>query len=80
MAGTSKSAESVVGDSGRTEIPAAVRKRHDIQPGDQLIWIDDGEVIRVVPMPKDPLRAFGGEGEDSLLRDLLDRRRRDKQP
>lgn len=80
MAGRSKSAESTVGGSGETVIPVAVRKRHHIEAGDQLIWLDDGEVIRVVPMPKDPLRALGGEGEDSLVQDLLDRRRRDQTP
>ncbi|MCB1056161.1 MAG: AbrB/MazE/SpoVT family DNA-binding domain-containing protein [Acidobacteria bacterium] len=78
MAGRSKSAESSVGARGETVIPAAIRKRHHIETGDQLIWLDDGKVIRVVPMPKDPLRALGGDAEEGLVQDLLDRRRRDQ--
>jgi len=59
-----------------TNIPAEIRKRHSIKGGDRLVWLDDGEVIRVVPLPADPLRALrgAGRGEDLLSRLLLNRR------
>lgn len=76
MATRRKSEESAVGKRGETVIPASIRKRHQIEDGDQLIWIDDGKVIRVVPMPSDPLRALGGDGEESLVENLLERRRK----
>ncbi len=77
MTARSKSAESSVGSRGQTVIPAAIRRRHNIEAGDQLIWLDDGKIIRIVPMPKDPLKALGGEGEESLVNELLERRRKD---
>ncbi len=41
-------------------VPAAIRERYHIQPGDRLAWIDDGETIKVVPIPRDPVRALRG--------------------
>ena len=38
----------------QTVVPASIRRRHNIQPGDVLAWIDDGETIKVVPVSQDP--------------------------
>jgi len=38
----------------QTSVPAAIRKRYGIKGGDSLEWIDDGQVIKVVPIPADP--------------------------
>jgi AbrB family looped-hinge helix DNA binding protein len=57
---------------GQTVIPALIRKRYSIQPGDRLAWIDDGEIIKVIPVPSDPIRAFRGRGRgENLLEALL---------
>lgn len=52
--------ETTVARMGRTTIPAAIRKRHGIKSGDRLLWIEDGESIRVVLLPSDPLHALRG--------------------
>ena len=64
---------------GQTVVPAAIRKRYCIHEGDSLVWIDDGTMIRVVPVPRDPIRALRGcgRGEDLVAR-LLAARREDR--
>jgi len=48
--------------------------------GDRLVWLDDGEVIRIVPVPKDPLKALRGAGQgEGLLDRLLQSRREDRE-
>jgi AbrB family looped-hinge helix DNA binding protein len=69
--------ETSVTKKGQTNIPAAIRKRHHIQEGDRLLWLDDGEVIRIVPVPKDPLEALRGAGQGEGLSDRLLQSRRD---
>jgi AbrB family looped-hinge helix DNA binding protein len=65
---------------GRTSIPAAIRRRHDIKEGDHVAWVDDGETIRIVPVPSDPIRVLRGSGRGhSLLAALLNRRRQDRE-
>ena len=42
---------------GQTVIPARIRKDHQIGISTKLEWIDDGDTIRVMPIPPDPIRA-----------------------
>jgi AbrB family looped-hinge helix DNA binding protein len=64
---------------GQTVIPAAIRKRYQIQAGDRLVWLDDGATIRVVPVPADPVRALRGCGRgEGLVERLLATRREDR--
>ena len=55
----------------QTAIPASIRKRHNIRPGDTLAWIDNGETIKVVRLPKDPIRALRGSGKGERLVERL---------
>lgn len=72
--------ETSVTKKGQTNIPAAIRKRHRIKEGDRLVWLDDGEVIRVVPVPADPVAALRGSGRgQGLLDRLLQNRREDRE-
>ena len=66
----------------QTAIPAAIRRRYGIKGGDLLEWIDEGGVIKVVPVPADPIRVLRGcaRGEGLLERLLAARREeRDKE-
>jgi AbrB family looped-hinge helix DNA binding protein len=62
----------------QTVIPAAIRNRYQIKEGDTLVWIDDGESIRVVPVPSNPIKALRGcaKGE-GLSKLLMEERLRD---
>jgi AbrB family looped-hinge helix DNA binding protein len=71
--------QTAVTKRGQTVIPAPIRKRYHIQEGDSLVWIDDGEVIRVIPVSSDPVRALRGSGRgERLVERLLAARREDR--
>ncbi|RRR70701.1 MAG: AbrB/MazE/SpoVT family DNA-binding domain-containing protein [Candidatus Viridilinea halotolerans] len=71
--------QTAVTKRGQTVIPAPIRKRYHINEGDSLIWIDDGETIRVIPVAQDPIRALRGSGRGEPLRaHLLANRKEDR--
>lgn len=72
--------ETSVTKKGQTNIPAAIRKRYQIREGDHLVWLDEGEVIRVIPVPSDPIAALRGSARgERLLERLLQQRQEDRQ-
>jgi AbrB family looped-hinge helix DNA binding protein len=72
--------QTAVTKRGQTVIPASIRKRYQIQPGDYLVWLDDGETIKVVPVPADTLQALRGAGRgEKLVEKLLASRQEDCQ-
>lgn len=62
---------------GQTVVPAALRKKFDIGPGSQLVWHIDGNVLKVTPLPANPVKALRGFSEKHPLRGVLLRRRRE---
>ena len=40
-----------ISSRGQTVIPAEIRQRHALTERSRLAWIDDGDAIRVVPLP-----------------------------
>ncbi|MGH7963396.1 MAG: AbrB/MazE/SpoVT family DNA-binding domain-containing protein [Candidatus Binatia bacterium] len=63
---------------GRTVVPAKIRQDRHIRAPMQLEWIDDGETIRVVPIPLDPIRTAKGSSKRLYTR-LLRERQRERQ-
>lgn len=63
---------------GRTVVPAKIRKDHQLRFPMQLEWIDDGETIRVVPIPPDSIRAAKGSSK-GLYQRLMRERQRERQ-
>jgi AbrB family looped-hinge helix DNA binding protein len=71
--------QTVITKRGQTVVPAPIRKRYAIEEGDRLVWIDDGQVIKVIPVPSDPIRALRGRGKgENLLEALLKSRQEDR--
>jgi bifunctional DNA-binding transcriptional regulator/antitoxin component of YhaV-PrlF toxin-antitoxin module len=63
---------------GQTVVPAKIRQAHRIRPQMKLQWIDDGQTIRVVPIPPDPIRAAKGISK-GLRKRLLSEREWERQ-
>ena len=71
--------QTAVTKRGQTVIPAPIRKHYRIHEGDSLVWIDDGETIRVIPVAQDPIKALRGSGRgEPLTERLLVQRQEDR--
>jgi AbrB family looped-hinge helix DNA binding protein len=70
--------ETTLTDRGQTAVPAFIRRRFGMKPGQKLEWVEDGKLIFVHPVPKDPIEAFRHPSRKTgLLKALLRSRRED---
>jgi AbrB family looped-hinge helix DNA binding protein len=70
--------QTAVTKRGQTVIPAPIRKRYHIDTGVQLVWLDDGEIIRVVPVAGDPIESLRGRARGKkMVEHLLAERKKD---
>ena len=66
-------------ERGQTAIPAQIRKRWKLKAHQRLEWADDGKVIYLMPVAKDPIAAFRGSAtKGGLVQALLKSRREDR--
>ena len=68
---------------GQTAVPAEIRRRFRLTEHSGLEWLVDGDLITVLPVPADPVRAFRGvlKGKysvGSLLKSRHKERRREQ--
>ncbi len=47
---------------GQVSIPSKIRKQFNIEPESKIEWLIEGNTIKVIPLPKDPVAAFKGRG------------------
>ena len=47
---------------GQVSIPAEIRRKFNIERESRVEWFVEGGVIKMVPLPKDPVAAFRGRG------------------
>jgi bifunctional DNA-binding transcriptional regulator/antitoxin component of YhaV-PrlF toxin-antitoxin module len=70
----------VMTNRGQISVPSELRKRHNFKGGQRFAWLDDGEIIKLIPIPDNPVEALRGRGKgENLLQVLLDERRKDRQ-
>ena len=60
-----------VSSRGQTVIPAEIRRRHALTEQSRLAWIDDGQTIRVVPLPAQGNKYGRGVAKDLKLSEAL---------
>ena len=71
--------ESVMTRKGQVVVPVALRRKYGIAAGTRVVWIDTGTVIKLIPIPKDPVAALRGcSGGEDLTMSLLRDRKEDK--
>lgn len=63
---------------GQVSIPAPIRRQLRIKAETTLEWVVEGDTVRVIPLPDDPLAAFRGSGRGGTVKQLLRDRRRDR--
>jgi AbrB family looped-hinge helix DNA binding protein len=70
----------VVSNKGWVVIPADLRKKYNLVPGTEVIIIDYGGVLSIVPALRNPIKQGRGSlrGLPSLTQDLLQERKNDK--
>jgi AbrB family looped-hinge helix DNA binding protein len=61
---------------GQVSIPSAIRKKFNIEPESKIEWVVEGSVIKVIPLPKDPVAAFRGRGSGKYTTERLIEERR----
>ena len=64
---------------GHLILATEIRKRRNFKAGDRFVWLDDGDFIKLIPIPADPILALQGRGKgENVLAKLLVERQRNR--
>ena len=69
-----------ISNKGWVVIPAELRKKYNLLPGTEVIIVDYGGVLAIVPALDNPVKQGRGllKGLPPLTKDLLQERKREK--
>jgi AbrB family looped-hinge helix DNA binding protein len=74
-----KKMQTTISKRGQTVVPSTIRKNHHLQEGGRLVWLDDGETIKVIPIPGDSVGALKGIARgERLMEELMKYRRAER--
>lgn len=64
-------------ERGQTVVPALIREKFHLKPGQQIEWVEDGKAIHLLPVPESPIQYFRGRSK-GLTRALLANRKKER--
>jgi AbrB family looped-hinge helix DNA binding protein len=69
-----------ISNKGWVVIPAELRKKYNLTPGTEVVIVDYGGVLSIIPAKKDPIKEGRGllKGLPSLTKDLLEERKKER--
>lgn len=69
-----------ISQKGWVVIPADLRKKYDLKPGDEVHVVDYGGVLSLIPSSENPLAYARGmlKGETSLTQALVEEREKER--
>lgn len=69
-----------ISNKGWVVIPAELRKKYNLFPGTEVVIVDYGGVLAIIPALKDPIKQGRGmlKGLPSLTEDLLKERTQER--
>ncbi|MGH7858880.1 MAG: AbrB/MazE/SpoVT family DNA-binding domain-containing protein [Candidatus Binatia bacterium] len=63
---------------GQVSIPSEIRRKLGLEAETMLEWVVEGNTLRAIPIPTDPIAALRGSGRKGAVGRLLADRRRDR--
>jgi len=70
-----------ISNKGWIVIPAELRKKYHLTPGTQVVIVDYGGVLSILPALKNPIEAGAGflKGSDSLTAEIVEEHRMERE-
>jgi bifunctional DNA-binding transcriptional regulator/antitoxin component of YhaV-PrlF toxin-antitoxin module len=62
----------------QTAVPSEICKKYGIKAGQRIAWLDLGNMITILPLPVDSIKAFRGSSKD-LLKTLMSERKKERE-
>lgn len=64
---------------GQTAVPSKIRKMFHIEAKSKIEWIIEGDTIKVIPIPRDPVKTFEGALKGKLdFKDFIKDRQKER--
>ena len=70
-----------ISNKGWVVIPAELRKKYNLLPGTEVVIVDYGGVLSILPAFKDPIEEGDGflKGPDSLTTEIVEEHRQERE-